>query len=760
MTSKSMHSARAASAPGSAHIACSAGFPLPALSPAPGAAALAHAIRCALAGMAGMAMSLPGGALAADAGAITLPAVTVSATQETKGTAEEGYREDRVSQVGPWQGRSLQETPYSVTVFSQELIENLQASSADQVYRINPTMQQTRSQYENNQPTLNLRGFNFWGSYRDGVPDDQYGHATTMEDTERIEVLNGLSGFLYGAGNVGGMVNYVTKRPTSERLNSLTAASVGNKAWYLHGDFGGKFDAEGRFGYRLNLAKQNGDTVIKGQTIDRQFYSLALDARPRDDLYLLVTASRNDYEVDGAQASWVATAATRPSASALRNDRSYGQPWTRRWYETNRYTAEAKWDVNQAMSFRVGLLASDGVRNSASSPSTNRLTSRDTYTQTVSGLYPPGADDSITFQDDLRGAAYADFKFDTGPINHKVTAGYQYSNNKQDWWSGDSPRPYTVGTFPIGDIHYVGRPAAAPVSRGEKVSRFRNKRHNIILGDDVTLSQRWSVLGGLSYTTISSAPTNANTTGYDESAVTPSVTLVFNPVPELTTYVSYMEALEQGGMANTEYEGVDVVNAGTVFEPLKSKQIELGAKYSWRGMLFSGALFEIDKGLQYYDVTVPTRPVYVQDGRQVHRGVEFTAIGRLTTNLSILGGFTWLDPEVREQKQDPRLEGKRPALVADKLFKVRAEYDLPMMPGLSLSASFQRASASYADVTNTDRLPGYSVYDLGARYRFGTASNPVTLRLDLLNLTDKHYWANASVLGQPRTLLLSANYKF
>ena len=144
----------------------------------------------------------------------------------------------------------------------------------------------------------------------------------------------------------------------------------------------------------------------------------------------------------------------------------------------------------------------------------------------------------------------------------------------------------------------------------------------------------------------------------------------------------------------------------------------------------------------------------------MHRGVEFTAIGRLTTNLSIFGGFTWLDPEVREQKQDPRLEGKRPILVSDKLFKVRAEYDVPMMPGLSLSASLQRASANYADVNNTDRLPGYTIYDLGARYRFGPASNPVTLRLDLLNLADKHYWANASVLGQPRTLLLSANYKF
>jgi len=755
-----------------------------ALPPSLRAGTLARAVRCALlAGAAGMAFgtgvalaaesatdadangeaestadgqaarrTAPKSAAGTDADPTTLPTVSVTATQQSTGTAADGYREDRVSSVGPWQGRDLQDTPYSITVFSEEFMENLQASSADQVFRINPTMQQTRSQYENNQPTVNLRGFNFYSSYRDGVPDDQYGHVTTMEDTARIEVFNGLSGFLYGAGNVGGLVNYVTKRSTNERLNSLTVASLGNRSWYLHGDFGGKFDAEGRFGYRLNVAKQNGDTAIKGQTIDREVYSLVLDAKPRSDLYLQFSAARLNYDVWGAQAAWSATAATRPSASALPNDRSYGPSWTRRWYETNRYTAHAKWDINEAMSIRVNLLASDGVRNSAASPTTNTMVSRDRYTQTIGSIYAPGVDDSITFQDDLRGAAYADFKFDTGPFNHKLTAGYQYSYTKQDWWTNSAPR-FTAGTFDIGEIPSVARPNVAPISRGDKIPRFRTKRTSIVLGDDIYLNDHWSVLAGVSYTTISS-------TGYDKSALTPSVSLVFKPISDLTTYVSYMESLEQGGTAADEYLGAEVVNKGQVFDPLISKQLEIGAKYSWRGMLLSGALFQIDKGLQYYDITDPTRPVYVQDGRQVHKGVEFTAIGKLTHNLSIMGGFTWLEPKIKSQKQNPQLEGKRPALVSDTLFKVRAEYDVPAVPGLSVSAGFNRTSASYVDNLNTDELPGYTVYDLGARYPFGSARNPVIVRLDIINLTNKHYWANGSVLGNPRTAMLSANYKF
>ena len=46
------------------------------------------------------------------AGHAELPTVTVTAAPEATGTAEQGYREDRVSQVGPWEGRNLQDTPY------------------------------------------------------------------------------------------------------------------------------------------------------------------------------------------------------------------------------------------------------------------------------------------------------------------------------------------------------------------------------------------------------------------------------------------------------------------------------------------------------------------------------------------------------------------------------------------------------------------------------------------------------------------------
>ncbi|MFT3720913.1 TonB-dependent siderophore receptor [Pseudorhodoferax sp.] len=728
---------------------------MPSSAPAFNFRALAHGVRYALAGMALGAGPAMAADPAAESSATSLPTVTVtvSGDQEAKGTAADGYREDRVSNVGPWQGRTLQDTPYSITVFSEDFIENLQASSADQVYRVNPTLQQTRSQYENNQPTINLRGFTLWGSYRDGVRDDQYGHGTTMEDTERIEVLNGLSGFLYGPSNVGGLVNYVTKRSTDERLNSITASSLGNKAWYLHGDFSGKFDADGRFGYRANVAKQDGDTSIRGQRIERDMYSLILDAKPRNDLYLQASAMNMDYDIHGAQARFAATAATRPSVHALRNDISYGPSWTYRHYNTDRYTAHAKWDVNEAMSLRATYLYSTGVRDSEGAPVTNTMTSPTTYDQTLSYFYAPGVVNTLSYVYDRSGSVYGDFKFDTGAVSHKVTLGYQYTHNRQDRWTA-SARAIPLGSSSIDNPQYPDRPVVAPMDRGAKnVGWSVGRRKSLVLGDDITFSDHWSALVGVAYVTLLSKT-------YDKSALTPTLSLLFKPTPDLTTYVSYMESLEQGGTAADEYQGVEVVNKGQVFDPLTSKQIEVGAKYSWNGMLLSGALFQIDKGLQYYDVRDPSRPVYVQDGRQVHKGVEFTAIGKITRDLSLMGGFTFLDPKVKQQRQNPLLEGKRPTQVADKMFKARAEYAVPAAPGLSLSASLNAMGANYADNMNTDRLAGYAIYDLGMRYQMKVGQTPMTVRMDVYNVTDKHYWANSSALGAPRTVVLSTNLKF
>lgn len=306
----------------------------------------------------------------APAAAVKLKTVKVTA-EEIDGGVESGYRTKTVSGVGAWEGRSLQDTPYSVNVFSEELIENLQATTPDQVYRVNPTTQLIRAQHENNQPRIMMRGFTVQRSYRDGVPDDQYNHTATMEDAARIEILNGLSGFMYGANNVGGVTNYVTKTSTDERQNRVALSGLGRESVNIHGDFGGKFDADGKYGYRVNLVEQGGDGAIKNQNVEKTFYSLAFDGYLFDDFWVQIHGMDYTYDVNGSQTYWYfANGVTRPSAENIDNDVSWGQPWTNRWYDYNRYGTNLKWQISERVSLRGAYIENDGARGSESTGNT------------------------------------------------------------------------------------------------------------------------------------------------------------------------------------------------------------------------------------------------------------------------------------------------------------------------------------------------------------------------------------------------------
>ncbi|MCH3846941.1 hypothetical protein LZC02_09830, partial [Campylobacter jejuni] len=75
--------------------------------------------------------------------AVTLPSVTVqgsaTASLQQEGLASDGYRATTVSAAGALGGMELRNAPYSFSVVTRDLLQNVQAQSPDDVYRINPS---------------------------------------------------------------------------------------------------------------------------------------------------------------------------------------------------------------------------------------------------------------------------------------------------------------------------------------------------------------------------------------------------------------------------------------------------------------------------------------------------------------------------------------------------------------------------------------------------------------------------------------------
>ncbi len=692
----------------------------------------------------------------------TLATAIIQSDDLKDGSAEDGYISDGVANVSIWQGRKLQDTPYSINVISEDLLQNLQATSTDQVFKINPLIQVNRPQAQNNEFKIFSRGFATRRASRNGVFLDRPDHGASMQEVEQVEVLTGLSGFLYGAGNIGGMVNYVTKRPTEERLNSVTVGNTSGSNVYLHGDFGGQIDQEGKFGYRFNVLTQDGETATKDQDLELNFASFAFDWRVNDSLLIQIDGSDRDYHMKGLQTGWslgddeFGEQAIRPSAKQLDSDLLWSQKWAIQDSQNQRLATNLFWDIDENLSLRAGYLADTTDRYYTSADST--INADGTYTQYAETDKASPSRKAYTWGSFI----FIDIDFNTGDIAHKMVTGLRFSDKERNDGNNAWSNGVELGPFSLAKPGYVDEPNWQYDGEYSPYLLSKTTTSNFSIGDDITFNEQWSALVGLAYSSIEDKRYNGDTTlrtHYDESALTPSLSIIYKPIDSVTTYISYMEGLEDGDHADDRHQGLEVINAGESFKPLTSTQLELGAKANMNGMLFAAALFEIEKPLEYY-LLKEEKYEFVQDGRQLHRGLEFTATGKLTENLTLVGGFTLLDAKIKEQRAQPELEGNRPDEVAKQMFKFYGEYAIPAISGLVINGSLSHTGSFYSELDNKEELDGYTLTDIGARYTFNNLTNPVTLRFNISNLTDKRYWANGSYTGDGRRMALSANVEF
>lgn len=678
---------------------------------------------------------------------MTLEAVTFSeesmASTEGTGSAEDGYLVSDITGVGPWGERSLQNTPYQVSVVSEDLIQNVQANDMAQIFKMNPITQDGGDQPGSIYQSV-IRGFSSNNAVINGMPMANYYSFAVMEDLERVEVINGATGFLYGGGRVGGAVNYVTKKPTIEDKRTITVGNYGGNQYYGNINLSGQIDEENIFGYRINTLYQDGDSVA-GVNKEQKFVSLAFDYKPTDNFIMDLKYVHRELERSNQKMGvWLSAGATRPTIDVSEN---YSPDWIATDEENDRLSTSLMWDINDIFSVRSSLLYEESYR--ALIGSASRIVREDGLYDAYPYKYPSKGQQYENWSGNL----YLDSKFNTLGVDHFLTVGYSensYTYFRTDIWGVSGNSLTGVSLEEIRDADESSTIIEdSPINPGSK-SQYKN----ILIGDDITFNDQWSALLGVNYATVIQTSYNQGieTSKYDKSALTPTLSLIYKPIEDLTTYATYMESLEAGTIVGDTYS-----NAGEVLAPLVSTQYEIGAKYSFSDyLLLSSALFRIEKANQYSDNATPM-PKYVQDGEQVHQGLELTITGKASDNLTIIAGGTLMDLSV-EKSNNPDLIGKKPTNAASEMAKIYAEYNIPQINGLTVTGGAYYTGEKYGDSVNTDKIPSYTLFDAGLRYQVETY--PATFNLTLTNLTGEDYWASSSILGDPRSVSFSMKMDF
>ncbi|WP_025140544.1 TonB-dependent siderophore receptor [Achromobacter sp. DH1f] len=710
---------------------------------------------------------------AADANSpvVSMEAIKVEASADASagGLAQPyaGGQVARGGRIGVLGTQDIMSTPFSVTSYTNELIQDKQARSVGDVLQNDPGVRVARG-FGNFQESYFIRGFilssddvAYNGLY--SLLPRQY---IATELFERVEVLRGATAFLTGAapngGGIGGVINLVPKRAPNDPLTRITTGVSSGGQFQVSTDIARRFGPDDSTGIRINAAQRSGDTAIDDEHSRTSLVSLGLDWRSAD--------TRLSADI-GFQENKLKRARPNISVVGLKDhvpappdaSSNYAQPWSysneRDWFGTVR----AEHDFSDKLTgwAAFGMRRSDEANSLGNVTLTNASTGAGNFYR-----FDNTRKDSVnTGEVGLRA------KVRTGPVGHEfVVSASFFDLKKKNAYIMDY-----ANTFPtnIYDPQSYSQPAfSAKALRGNDIDdpalQGRTRTSSYAFGDTLSfLDDKVLLTLGIRHQRLSSRSYAYNTGkengAYDQSRNSPAAGLVFKVAPSVSLYANYIEALVAGDTAPSVANGKPVPNQGESLAPYVSKQKEIGVKYDGDGLGAGLALFSTDKPRASYDAS----NTFTASGKDRHQGVELTVFGEPIKTVRVLGGLTFLDAKQRSTG-NTAIDGNRVIGVPRFQANLGAEWDIPGVQGLAVDGRVVYTGASYADDANTLKVPGWTRFDAGLRYMMDVDGHVVTLRARVDNIANRNYWSSVGgypgngylVLGGPRTFSLSASMDF
>ncbi|MFT4021356.1 MAG: TonB-dependent siderophore receptor [Acinetobacter sp.] len=673
----------------------------------------------------------------------------------------------QVVTAGALGSRTDLQTPFSTKTVSSKDIEKKQAKSISKLFEGEAGVSATGSTYLQSAYALTVRGIplDFVNNYKiDGHPFQMQGVEMPLELFDQVQLLAGATGFLYGFGAPGGIVNYVSKKPTNEKTLSVNVGYSSDSIFSQHIDVGGKFGQDKRFSYRFNLVNEKGE-AYNGTKVDRQAASLYLDAQLTPSLYGYVNGMYQERDLTGNQASlaiassgsYAFSGASLPTAISGRKNLSQ-YPGVD-YYNSKVWTTAAGliWTINDHWTL-----------SNSYSHTVKRIETRfeTLYLRNAQGDFNVGLNryyqPTLTFDDYL---SVLEGSFQTGWLKHKFVGGLQYTTQTRQLGVGDTsqnPATYVGGqnymytsSYPAGNIYNSSLGLGYDGTSSKGTFRISNwYTTSAFLSDTVSLG-KWSLLLGLrktDYLNNNYYVSGAFKSAYHKRPLSPTYALLFNLRPDTTLYTSYIEAQEDGGTVGTTY-----ANSGTQLAPIKSKQYEVGIKSEHQNWSLKSALFRVERGAGY----AASDNIYTNDGVVRFNGFSINGAYKPVPSLNINAGGSWIDSKYTKgatsvlDDEAAGVPGFQGVFGIDK--------DILAIPGLNIHANYNYVAQAYITVPNTVRAKSYSTVSVGTSYQTLLGNHPIIYRAELNNIFDKKYWlAAASVVtqGAPRTLSLNVQYKF
>ena len=594
----------------------------------------------------------------------------------------------------------------------------------------------------------------------DGVPQNsQKQLKMNLFDLERIEVLKGPQGGLYGRNAIGGAINIVTKRPRDEFSGMVQAT-------YGRGDF---VDLNAAISTPIGDSsglRGSGNYISDGGRIENSFTGKNVDFVD------------HDYTLRGRFVSDIGAATKLDLRASYRDFQAGGI------YDSQVRSGNADDIVYPAENIE-GLTFGDIVEGAMKwdfEIGNGTLTSISAYTDLAENVR--GDLDFSNAIDDPGGFAGLGIQAGQGQdlsvelmsqelryvsddaLPFRWIAGVYYLHTNRDLLTrAFIDAEGTAGG--IGSRDQIDNPALRLITLNES---NRNDAYAVYSNFEYDLTDSLILSGALRYDLDERRQTDLETGGVRSesfSAVQPKVTLTYRLDDERLVYGTYSTGFRSGGF-----------NAPTVSIPVYQSEylqnFEAGFKSSWMNnrLILNGAVYfaKSDDFQFFYIDALSASQIIGNIDRVDIFGVELEMQALVADGLQIFAALGTTDTQIKEYALDPSFIGNHTPKSTSFTGNLGFQYKAPISDTFDLlvRADYEHRGKKYWQVDNLDVQGPLNL--LGAR--IGIENDRMGLFLSASNIFDEKYYADYNprefsglttdigFLAQPSTWAIEATLKF
>jgi len=698
---------------------------------------------------------------AASADTSTLPVMRARSPNETATGPVHGYVARRASSATKTDA-PLIETPQAISVVTREQFEEQGATTLRQTTAY--TAGVISAYFDSRVDSFSARGGTV-AQYLDGLLRSYGSYNTARPDPftlERVEMVRGPASVLYGQGNIGGVLNLVSKRPQAERQGELQLQLGNYGRKQIAADLTGPVGDSTQWLYRVVAVLRDSGTQVNQVADDRLVLAPSLTWQPSAATSLTVQAL-HQRDKSGSLIGFFPWQGTVLANAA-------GQ------IPTSSFIGEPGWDAYNANQDALGYLLSHQVNDQLTLRQNLRYTRsevdyRTAYTSFAASA-ATGRPARPVFNADGRSVArdlvqqlngsnmlvldnQAEAKLNFGPWQHTLLLGLDAQRNKSTAQTGNGVAAAIDVYAPV----YGNFTAPKSLTASPTVTQ---RQTGLYLQDHLKFDQRWVAVLGLRHDLARTDTENRPAARVDDQATTKRAGLLYLADGGWSPFLSYSESfLPLGGL-----------NAyGVAYKPQRGKQWEGGLKWQPQNQRMSASLTVYSLHDSERKTSDPANPLNsLQLGEVRVRGLELEGRGSLAQRWDWTLAYAYTDTLItRSNGGDQGLPMSNVPRHTGSAWLTH-QFALGGLQGLRAGAGLRYLGGSYsgtyklnasAPVLEAPRTPSSTLLDLMLGYDRGDWR----YALNVVNLADKVQITQCLArgdcfYGQRRTVVATATRHF